>query len=72
MTLFGKAIHLGIDAIIISTALAGIRRNTGLAPKTDIFGKDIQPYFQKVLESGDYVYDTTVGIMNNSGYFVRK
>jgi hypothetical protein len=30
-TMFGKLIHLGFDALLISAVLAGIKRTTGLA-----------------------------------------
>jgi hypothetical protein len=53
--------------------LAGIKRNTGLTPKKEIVeSAEIQGYFQKYLDAGEYVYDTSVGFMNASQYFVRK
>lgn len=30
MTLFGKLFHFGLDAVLITALLAGIKRNTGL------------------------------------------
>lgn len=30
MQVLGRVIHLGVDAILVSTVLAGIKRSTGL------------------------------------------
>ena len=35
--MFGKLVHLGIDALLISAFLAGIKRNTGLTWAFDVF-----------------------------------
>lgn len=56
----------------MSTILAGVKRNTGLAPKKDLFGPQPQEYFDKYLGAGEYIYDTSVGFMNASAYFERK
>ncbi|ODQ62336.1 hypothetical protein WICANDRAFT_60397 [Wickerhamomyces anomalus NRRL Y-366-8] len=73
MGILGKAIHLSVDLVLVSTALAGIKRNTGLTPKTEIAGNtEVQGYLGKYLDVGEYVFDSSVGIMNASGYFVRK
>lgn len=60
--------------VLVSTALAGIKRNTGLQPKLDSIpgGPDLQPYFKKYLDVGEYTMDTAVGLMNASSYFERK
>lgn len=65
--------HISVDLVLVSTALAGIKRNTGLTPKSELAGNtEIQSYFNKYLDVGEYVFDSSVGIMNASGYFVRK
>lgn len=63
---------MSIDLILVSTALAGIKRNTGLTLKSDLLGKDFQPYVNKYLDFGESTFDSTVGIMNASSYFARK
>lgn len=35
-------------------------------------GPDLQPYFKKYLDVGEYTMDTAVGLMNASSYFERK
>ncbi|CCH43007.1 putative secreted protein [Wickerhamomyces ciferrii] len=73
MTLLGKAFHVSIDLVLVSTALAGIKRNTGLTLKPDIAGDaEKQGYLKKYLDVGEYVFDYSVAFMSSSDYFARK
>lgn len=74
MTVFGKTIHFGIDLILVSTTLAGIKRNTGLTLKTEKFteSKEFQGYIDSYLGVGERAYDLSVGWISGSEYFVRK
>ncbi|ODQ81000.1 hypothetical protein BABINDRAFT_6853 [Babjeviella inositovora NRRL Y-12698] len=73
MSGFLKLIHYSFDLALASAFLAGVKRNTGLAPKTDLFGDgEVQKYTQKYLGFGEWVYDASVGIFSSSEYFVRK
>ncbi|KAH3682195.1 hypothetical protein WICPIJ_006816 [Wickerhamomyces pijperi] len=74
MTVFGKTIHFGIDLILLSTALAGIKRNTGLTIKSEKItdSKDFQGYIESYLNVGEKSYDMSVAWMSGSEYFVRK
>ncbi|CDO52500.1 similar to Saccharomyces cerevisiae YIL156W-B Putative protein of unknown function [Geotrichum candidum] len=73
MGYLSRIAHISLDLVLVSTALAGIRRSTGLTPKTDIFdSKDFQSYFQKYLNTGEWVFDSSVAFMGASEYFVRK
>lgn len=69
----GKTIHLAIDAVLVSTCLAGIKRNTGLTPKVDQIGDEtVREYSTKYLNLGESVYDYTVATLGSSSYFKRK
>ncbi|ORZ19588.1 hypothetical protein BCR42DRAFT_410069 [Absidia repens] len=71
--MWGKLAHLTADAVLVSTVLAGIKRNTGLQPKTSaIENEDIRSYIQKYLNVGEWVLDNSIVYLNNSDYFERK
>ncbi|KAJ2462410.1 hypothetical protein GGI02_005468, partial [Coemansia sp. RSA 2322] len=55
----GKLVHIGVDLVLLSTALAGIRRSTGLKVKTDslVDSKDMQGYIQQYLNVGEKTLD---------------
>ncbi|SCW02173.1 LAFE_0F00584g1_1 [Lachancea fermentati] len=73
MTFIGKLVHFSFDFVLISTCLAGIKRNTGLTPKLDsIQDPHIQGYCLKYLNFGESCYDYTVATCGASSYFVRK
>lgn len=64
---------MAIDAVLISTCLAGIKRNTGLTPKIDhISDITVREYSTKYLNLGESVYDYTVATLGSSSYFQRK
>ncbi|KAK0490656.1 hypothetical protein IW261DRAFT_1433357 [Armillaria novae-zelandiae] len=51
--MLGKLVHLGIDAIIISAFLAGVKRTTGLTPALgQVPNKDIRQLLRSYLEMG--------------------
>ena len=84
----GRVIHLSVDAILISTVLAGIKRSSGLQYphpilflvscltrrlKTDgIENKDVRSAVNKYLNVGDWVLDQSIAFMAASSYFERK
>ncbi|SAM05844.1 hypothetical protein [Absidia glauca] len=71
--MWGKLIHLTADAVLVSAVLAGVKRNTGLQPKTTMIeNEDIRSYVQKYLNVGEWVLDNSIVYMNNSTYFERK
>ncbi|QLG74103.1 hypothetical protein HG535_0F06150 [Zygotorulaspora mrakii] len=73
MTLIGKTVHFSIDFLLISTCLAGIKRNTGLTVKTDkIANQTAKEYMTKYLNIGESLYDYSVATCGSSSYFVRK
>ncbi|KAI8391312.1 uncharacterized protein BYT42DRAFT_556460 [Radiomyces spectabilis] len=69
--MLGKVVHYTIDALLISTTLAAIKRCSGIqpvAPKDKEWGG----YVQKYLSVGEWLLDTSILIMNNSAYFEKK
>lgn len=71
--MLGKLVHLGIDALLLSALLAGIRRSTGLTPKMSaVPNKDIRQLLRSYLECGEYVFDFAVVILGRSESFERK
>ncbi|TCD70463.1 hypothetical protein EIP91_003224 [Steccherinum ochraceum] len=71
--MFGKLFHLGIDALLISAFLAGIKRSTGLTPKlSEVPNKDIRQLLRSYLEVGEYAYDFAVVVFGRSASFERK
>lgn len=71
--MLGRLVHYLADLAIVSVLLAGVRRNSGLAPNTELLG-DGEPkrYVDKYLLFGEWGYDTTVGLMGTTSWFVRK
>ncbi|KAJ2493828.1 hypothetical protein IWW37_000214 [Coemansia sp. RSA 2050] len=53
MAMFGRLIHYGIDLVLISTALAGIRRSTGLTPKLDNTSSTAQGVYTVAAQVGE-------------------
>ncbi|CAO3630683.1 unnamed protein product [Cunninghamella blakesleeana] len=71
--MLGKIVHFSVDAVLVSTVLAGIKRNTGLEPKlSTIESEDVRSYVQKYLNVGDWVLDNSLAYLSNSKYFERK
>lgn len=69
----GKAVHISIDLVLISTCLAGIKRNTGLTPKLDtVENVTLREYSTKYLNLGESVYDYSVATCGASSHFIRK
>lgn len=69
----GKAFHISIDLALVSTCLAGIKRNTGLTLKLEnIENEQARIYTTKYLNIGESFYDNAVAACGSSKYFVRK
>ena len=59
--------------MVFSAMLAGIKRSTGLSPKTSaIESKDIRSVVDRYLGLGEWVMDMSIGYMSTSQYFERK
>ncbi|ETW84501.1 hypothetical protein HETIRDRAFT_473148 [Heterobasidion irregulare TC 32-1] len=71
--MFGTLIHLGIDALIVSAFLAGVKRNTGLTPAlAQVPNKDIRQILRTYLEFGEYLFDFAVVVFGRSTSFERR
>jgi len=71
--MFGKLIHYGVDAFIISAFLAGVKRSTGLTPAlSQVPNKDIRQMLKSYLEIGEYAFDFAVVLFGRSASFERK
>jgi hypothetical protein len=84
----GRLIHLSIDAVLVSTVLAGISRSSGLQypfllpggstnfffrVKTDnVENKEVRSAVTKYLNIGEWVIDQSVAFMSTTSYFERK
>lgn len=54
--MFGRFFHLIVDAMLISVALSGIKRSTGLAPAVRrLPNKDVRNLVRVYLETGEWV-----------------
>ncbi|OCK78483.1 DUF1748-domain-containing protein [Lepidopterella palustris CBS 459.81] len=72
----GKLVHLGIDAVLLSAFLAGVKRSTGLTPsiRTDALSDspNIKKWIDNYLWLGEWTMDTSIAAMASSSYFERK
>lgn len=68
----GRFVHYAGDAVLISTVLAGIKRQTGLRPDIDrITEPTTKGVLEKYLGVGEFIFDTTVAAARASSYFQR-
>lgn len=71
----GRIAHYAVDAVLISTVLAGIRRSTGLTFQTNqLTGgekSEANKWVEKYLGAGEWVMDQSVAIAGSSGWFKR-
>ncbi|KZT41128.1 DUF1748-domain-containing protein, partial [Sistotremastrum suecicum HHB10207 ss-3] len=62
--MFGKIVHLGFDALLVTAFLAGIKRSTGLTPAlSQVPNKDLRNILRSYLEMGEYAFDFAVVIL---------
>ncbi|KAL0077217.1 hypothetical protein J3Q64DRAFT_1746327 [Phycomyces blakesleeanus] len=71
--MLGRLFHWTIDALLVSTVLAGVKRLTGIQPATSLIkNKEIHGYVDSYLKAGDWVLDATILVMSQSSYFEKK
>ncbi|KAJ2790215.1 hypothetical protein GGI18_001937 [Coemansia linderi] len=74
--MFGRLFHYGVDLVLISTALAGIRRSTGLTllsrPKLDDTNSTVQGVVKQYLDVGERVIDYAKPWLADSKLFKRQ
>ncbi|KAL0954736.1 hypothetical protein HGRIS_003690 [Hohenbuehelia grisea] len=68
----GRVVHYAVDAVLLSTVIAGVRRSSGFAPDANLIS---DPSFRSVAERflgvGETVFDMIQGTAVNSSYFRR-
>ncbi|WFD39864.1 uncharacterized protein MJAP1_002845 [Malassezia japonica] len=70
--MFGRVVHLVVDAMLISVVLSGIKRNTGLTLSlARIPNRDVRKFFSAYLEAGEWLMDFAVVILGRSSSFER-
>ncbi|KAJ2708619.1 hypothetical protein H4R19_004659 [Coemansia spiralis] len=71
---FGKIIHLGVDLVLLSTALAGIRRSTGMRVNPDNLtdSRSIGSYLESYLSVGEKTLDLAAWQMSQYPSFFAK
>ncbi|KAI0533365.1 hypothetical protein GGR58DRAFT_506417 [Xylaria digitata] len=71
----GRLGHYALDAVLISTILAGMRRSTGLTVKSErITGEnngEMNKWVNKYLGVGEWVLDQSVAFAGTSKFFER-
>ncbi|KAN0064247.1 hypothetical protein ACQY0O_003414 [Thecaphora frezii] len=70
--MFGRLFHLLFDAVLVSVALSGIKRSTGLTPAVyRIPNKDLRNLTRIYLEAGEWVMDFSIVVLGRSSSFER-
>ncbi|KAK7690731.1 hypothetical protein QCA50_005830 [Cerrena zonata] len=68
----GRLFHYTIDAVLVSTVLAGVRRSSGFTPATNnIADENIRSVANKYLGIGESIFDMLQGTAVTSSYFKR-
>ncbi|ORX55755.1 DUF1748-domain-containing protein [Hesseltinella vesiculosa] len=71
--MWSRFFHLTVDAVLISTILASVKRLTGIQPATSkIKNKDVRGFADQYLGVGEYVLDATILYLSHSSYFERR
>lgn len=68
----GRLLHYASDALLVSTVLAGIKRQTGLQPDINrISEPTTRGLLEKYLGFGEFVFDSGVAAARASSLFQR-
>ncbi|EJU04723.1 DUF1748-domain-containing protein [Dacryopinax primogenitus] len=69
----GRLIHYAVDAVLISTVLAGVKRSSGFAPDTLLISDPTaRSLVDKYLGVGDSVFDMVQATAVGSTYWKRE
>ncbi|KLO17240.1 DUF1748-domain-containing protein [Schizopora paradoxa] len=72
MAMIGRLVHYTVDAVLLSTVLAGVKRSSGFAPDPTLIGDPtIRSIADRFLGIGETVFDTIQGTAVSSSYFKR-
>ncbi|KAN0063525.1 hypothetical protein ACQY0O_003972 [Thecaphora frezii] len=71
--MLGRLFHYASDAVLVSTFLAGIKRQTGLAPDVErITEPTTKGLVEKYLGLGEFIFDSGVAAARASQYFKKE
>ncbi|KDN52325.1 DUF1748-domain-containing protein [Tilletiaria anomala UBC 951] len=71
--MLGRLMHYGIDALLIASVAAGIKRSTGLQPDlSQISDPTAKGIAEKYFGLGELVFDSSIAAARASRYFVRS
>jgi len=66
----GRLVHLGVDAMMVSTIFAGIKRSTGLEPDTSrVTEPTVRTALEKYFAAGDFLFESGLSFVQNSNMF---
>ncbi|KAF8501735.1 hypothetical protein F5888DRAFT_1674883 [Russula emetica] len=69
----GKLAHYAIDAMLLSTVVAGVKRSTGFALDTEfISNPTVRSWTEQYLGFGETMFNTLQGAVVTSPYFKRS
>jgi len=69
----GRLVHYTVDAVLLSTVVAGVRRSSGFSPDaTAIPDPTLRSIAEKFLGVGETVFDMIQATAVNSSYFKRS
>ncbi|KAH9885781.1 hypothetical protein C8Q73DRAFT_659300 [Cubamyces lactineus] len=70
--MIGRLFHITLDAALVSTVLAGVKRSSGFAVETEkISDPTLRGVADKFLGVGETIFDMIQGTAVNSEYFKR-
>ncbi|ORX36697.1 hypothetical protein BD324DRAFT_626853 [Kockovaella imperatae] len=70
--MFGRLTRLTVDLVAISVLIAGVKKSTGYAPRTErIKDTALRRFFDSYFALGDTVFGMVCGFVVNSRYFKR-
>jgi len=68
----GRVVHYAVDAVLLSTVVAGIRRSSGFAPETQLISDPtLRSVAERFLGVGESIFDMAQGTAVNSRYFKK-
>ncbi|KAG5734451.1 hypothetical protein E4T56_gene15711 [Termitomyces sp. T112] len=68
----GRFVHYAVDAALLSTVVAGVRRSSGFSPDASaISDPTLRSVAEKFLGVGETIFDIVQASAVNSSYFKR-
>ncbi|KAF8150561.1 hypothetical protein B0H34DRAFT_665554 [Crassisporium funariophilum] len=68
----GRLVHYTVDAVLLSTVVAGVRRSSGFSPDASaISDPTVRSVAEKFLGVGETVFDMLQATAVNSSYFKK-